>query len=77
MTSAVTSIECVELYPVKLGRSDSQGSGGKGWGGGETQAPTEKYRIYLSECDGRPQLLGIEERKNKSIYVCFSSLHGV
>jgi hypothetical protein len=30
-------------------------------GGGETQAPTEKDRRYLSECDKRTQLLGIEE----------------
>jgi hypothetical protein len=30
-------------------------------GGGETQAPTEKDGRYLSECDKRTQLLGIEE----------------
>jgi len=58
VTSPVTSIECVELYPVKLGLSDYRGIEE---GEGETQAPTEKDRRYLGECDRRTQLLGIEE----------------
>jgi hypothetical protein len=58
VTSPVTSIECVELNPVKLGLSDDWGIEG---GGGETQAPTEEDRRYLSECDKRTQVLGIEE----------------
>jgi hypothetical protein len=58
VTSPVTSIECVELYPVKLGRSDYQGLEG---GEGETQAPTEKDRRYPSDWDRRTQSLGIKE----------------
>jgi len=62
VTSPVTSIECVELYPVKLGLSDYCGiERRRGGGEGETQAPTEKDRRYLGVCDKRTQLLGIEE----------------